>query len=337
MRILIIKTSSMGDIVHTLPAITDAKRAMPHLIIDWVVEDAFQEIPQMHAAVNNIMTVAIRRWRKNIFKLSTWREIAKSWRALRANPYDLIIDAQGLIKSALLTKIARGTSVGYDRDSIREPFAAFFYQTNYQVSKNLHAVDRIRHLFAAALQYPRPASTPDFNLTQNFLNTPNKNKYVVFLHGTTWLSKEWPEKNWLALSRLASAAGFGIKISGKSEREIERAYRLQANNPVIEVHPNLHIAEMAEILANAVAVVSVDTGFGHLAAALNKPTIAIFGASNPALAKPIGQYSKVLFASEACAPCLSRKCQNSNYMVCYARITPQLVWTALQEAYPLDI
>ena len=151
MKVLLVKTSSLGDVVHTLPALTDAQRAIPGIRFDWVVEEGFAEIPTWHPAVDQVIPVAIRRWRK-----SPWQTLRSGeWRRfkarLRETRYDLVIDAQGLLKSAWLTRYVKAPVAGLDRDSAREPLAARFYDRCYAVPREQHALERVRQLFAQAL------------------------------------------------------------------------------------------------------------------------------------------------------------------------------------------
>ena len=139
MRVLLVKTSSLGDVIHALPALTDAARAIPGITFDWVVEEGFAEIPTWHPSVGNVIPVAIRRWRKNLWetiKSGEWRRFKQR---LRAEKYDLVIDAQGLLKSALLTRYVKAPVAGFDRDSAREPLASRFYQRRLAVARGQHA------------------------------------------------------------------------------------------------------------------------------------------------------------------------------------------------------
>ncbi|HIQ53746.1 MAG TPA: lipopolysaccharide heptosyltransferase I, partial [Pseudomonas pachastrellae] len=146
MRVLLIKTSSLGDVIHTLPALTDAARAIPGIRFDWVVEEGFAEIPSWHPAVDAVIPVAIRRWRKKPLQAVRSGEWGNFKRRLRETQYDLVIDAQGLLKSAWLTRYARAEVVGLDKSSAREPLAARFYQRRLAVAWGQHAVERTRQL-----------------------------------------------------------------------------------------------------------------------------------------------------------------------------------------------
>jgi len=185
LRVLIIKTSSLGDVVHTLPALTDAARAIPGIRFDWVVEEGFAEIPAWHPAVSQVLPVAIRRWRKH--PLRTWRsgEWARFKQRLRETRYDLVIDAQGLLKSAWLTRYVSAPVAGLDRDSAREPLASRFYDRRYAVAKDQHALERVRQLFAKALGYTLPPGTGDYGLNRAAMMDAAAQPYLLFLHGTT--------------------------------------------------------------------------------------------------------------------------------------------------------
>lgn len=197
MRVLIIKTSSMGDVIHTLPALTDAGNAIPGIQFDWVVEESLAEIPRWHPLVDRVIPVALRRWRKNIFSAETRLEWQQCRALLRARQYDLVIDAQGLLKSAWLVWIAKGKRCGLDWQSAREPLASLFYQQQCAAGKvkEVHAVTRARRLFSQALGYPLPTTQVDYGVEKSQFNVAkNTNEYVVFLHGTTWATKHWPEE-----------------------------------------------------------------------------------------------------------------------------------------------
>ncbi|WP_273827188.1 MULTISPECIES: lipopolysaccharide heptosyltransferase RfaC [Providencia] len=292
MRVLLVKTSSMGDVLHSLPALTDAQQAIPNIQFDWVVEEGFAQIPTWHSAVNQVIPVAIRRWRKNWFSAPIRAERAAFRQQLQATQYDAIIDAQGLLKSAfLVTRLAHGDKHGYDRHSIREPLASFFYDHRYAISKQQHAVERIRQLFAKSLGYTCPTQQGDYAIAQHFLQScvNNESPYVVFLHSTTRDDKHWPEENWRNLIELMAGSGVKIKLPWGAPHEQQRAERLAKGFDFVEVLPKLTLAEVAQQIANAKAVVSVDTGLSHLTAALDKPNFTLFGPTDPGLIGGYGQ------------------------------------------------
>ncbi|MDX7986394.1 lipopolysaccharide heptosyltransferase RfaC [Xenorhabdus sp. 12] len=292
MRVLVVKTSSMGDVLHTLPALTDARKQFPDIQFDWVVEEGFAQIPTWHDAVENVIPVAIRRWRKNWFRKDIRQERAQFRQKLQRHQYDAIIDAQGLLKSAfLVTRLANGPKHGYDRKSIREPLASFFYDNCHAVSKQQHAVERIRILFAESLGYKKPLEQGDYGIARHFLNpkTGNQSDYLVFLHATTRDEKHWPENHWRQLIAEIESTGMRIKLPWGAEHEHQRAIRLAEGFSHVDILPKLTLAEVAQVLADAKAVVSVDTGLSHLTAALDRPNITLFGPTDPGL---IGGYGK---------------------------------------------
>ena len=297
MKVLLIKTSSMGDVIHTLPALTDAARAIPGIRFDWVVEEGFAEIPAWHPAVDQVIPVAIRRWRKNLwktFKSGEWRQFKQR---LREGNYDLVIDAQGLLKSAWLTRYCSAPIAGLDRDSAREPLASRFYDRVFRAPKEQHALERVRQLFAQALGYAPPDGIGDYGLNRAALAEPSAAPYIVFLHGTTWASKHWPEADWRALAETLSVDGWAIRLPWGNTGEKARAERIAAGLPGVEVLPKLNIVGVARVLAGARACVAVDTGLGHLAAALDVPSISLYGPTRPGRVGAYGQGQVHLCAS----------------------------------------
>lgn len=292
MRVLVVKTSSMGDVLHTLPALTDAAHSYPDLKIDWVVEENFAQIPSWHFAVDRVIPVAIRRWRKNWFSSEIKQERAEFIKQLRQYDYDLIIDAQGLLKSAFfVTRKASGIKHGLDWQSAREPLASWFYDKKHNVAKDQHAVERIRQLFALSFGYPVPQEKGDYAIASHFLtdNPQTEAPYLIFLHSTTRDEKHWPEQHWRALIQLVEPLGLTIKLPWGTQFEHERAIRLAEGFSHVEVLPKLTLAEIANLLAQTKAVVSVDTGLSHLTAALDRPNVTLYGPTDPGL---IGGYGK---------------------------------------------
>ncbi|WP_312913101.1 lipopolysaccharide heptosyltransferase I [Stutzerimonas nitrititolerans] len=289
MRVLLIKTSSLGDVVHTLPALTDAQRAIPGIQFDWVVEEGFAEIPAWHPAVAQVIPVAIRRWRKNL-----WQTLRSGeWRRFKARlgetRYDLVIDAQGLLKSAWLTRYVKAPVAGLDRDSAREPLASRFYDRRYAVPRDQHALERVRQLFAQALGYELPQGIGDYGLDRTHLATSGEEPYLLFLHGTTWPSKHWPEAYWRELAERMSAFGWAIRLPWGNAEEKARAERIAEGIAGASVLPRLNLGGVAKVVAGARACVAVDTGLGHLAAALDVPSISLYG---PTLPGRVGAYGR---------------------------------------------
>ena len=289
MKVLLVKTSSLGDVVHALPALTDAQRAIPGIQFDWVVEEGFAEIPGWHPAVAQVIPVAIRRWRKHPLETLRNGEWRRFKARLRDGRYDLVIDAQGLLKSAWLTRYVKAPVAGLDRDSAREPLAARFYDRRYAVPREQHALERVRQLFAQALGYPLPAGLGDYGLDRKQMAGTAERGYLLFLHGTTWPSKHWPEACWRELAERMSGLGWAIRLPWGNAEEQARAERIAAGIANVTVLPKLNLAGVARVIAGARACVAVDTGLGHLAAALDVPNISLYG---PTLPGRVGAYGR---------------------------------------------
>lgn len=297
MQVLIVKTSSMGDVIHTLPALTDAMQAIPGIRFDWVVEENFSQIPSWHPAVDRVLPVAIRRWRKHWFGTPQREERFRFRQQLREKQYDAIIDAQGLIKSAaLVTRLARGEKHGADKNSAREPFACWWYDKRHAISRQQHAVERTRELFAKSLGYTRPETRGDYAIAGHFTHhlPADAGQYLMFLHATTRDNKHWPEDHWRELIARVTAAGYGVKLPWGAEHEYQRALRLAKGYDNVTVLPKLPLAEVATELAGAKAIISVDTGLSHLAAALDRPNITLYGPTDPGLIGGYGDHQIAL-------------------------------------------
>ncbi len=291
MRVLIVKTSSMGDVLHTLPALTDAMQAIAGIRFDWVVEEGFAQIPSWHEAVDRVIPVALRRWRKAWFSDPVKAERRAFRETLRAVHYDAVIDAQGLVKSAaLVTRLAHGLKHGMDWQSAREPLASLFYNRRHHIAKQQHAVERTRELFAKSLGYSKPQTQGDYAIAQHFVKESTTGApYAVFLHATTRDDKHWPEARWRDLLALMATSGLKIKLPWGAPHEEARARRLAEGFDYVEVLPRLSLEKVARELAGARMVVSVDTGLSHMAAALDRPNFTLYGPTDPGL---IGGYGK---------------------------------------------
>ncbi|OGT87437.1 MAG: lipopolysaccharide heptosyltransferase I [Gammaproteobacteria bacterium RIFOXYA12_FULL_61_12] len=356
MKVLLLKTSSLGDVVHALPAVTDAARAIPGIRFDWVVEESFSAIPGWHPAVSRVIPIALRRWRRGWRKAWTSGQISSFLIDLRREHYDLVLDAQGLfLKSALPGLAVRGPRAGFDRRSVRDPWAALTYQRQYPVSKGLHAVERNRRLFAQALGYEFNSDHLGYGIN---MALPSRGEcrgegglrsYLVFLHATTWPNKHWPEPYWAALAELAGGAGYPVLWPWYTPDERLRAERLIAIAGG-ELAPRLDLNGMARLLAGAAGVVGVDSGLAHLAAALECPAVTLYGPTSTNLTGAIGQRQCNLAVNQPCAPCLSRKCKLSPLSgsgtnklfgpeikpLCFSSVPPEKVWEALSTQMGLN-
>jgi heptosyltransferase-1 len=282
-RILLIKTSSLGDVVHNLPVVSDIVAAMPDASIDWVAEESFAAIPRLHPGVSRVLSVAVRRWRRGLWRPAVWREVRAFVCELRGQEYDAVIDTQGLLKSAWIARAARGVRHGLDRESAREPLG-WFYDRSYAVSWHQHAVERNRSLAAHALGYmlSGPVHYGIRAAAQVFGWLAPERPHAVLLHATSAERKLWPEAHWIELGRRLAAQGMTCVLPWGAADEHERSTRLAQHVPRAVVPPRLELPALAALLAQARVVVGTDTGLTHLAGALDTPVIGIYCATDPA-------------------------------------------------------
>ena len=284
MHILLVKTSSLGDVIHNLPVVSDLRRTFPEARIDWCVEEAFADIPRLHPEISKVIPLALRRWRKALGKLSTWREIGVFRRTLAGTTYDTILDTQGLIKSGLITRLARGHRYGYAAEVAREPLAARFYDETFVIPPNAHAVERNRWLGAAAFDYPVDLPL-DYGIASPRLDFPwlAEKPYVVLFTASSRDDKLWDETHWIEVANALVNRGLTPIFPSGNARELERATRIAASLPEAIAAPQLCLRELAALIGNARLTIGVDTGLAHLATALGVPTIALYITTDPAL------------------------------------------------------
>lgn len=282
LNIILLKTSSLGDVLHNLPVVSDICKHAPDARIDWVVEENFSLLPRLHPKVNQVATVAMRRWRKSLWQ--SRGEIQAVCRGLRAGHYDLALDTQGLLKSALITRCVQAARCGFDWNSAREPVASLFYDRTYFVAKNQHAVERNRQLAGQALGYT-PQGGPDYGIRAPDLVLPwlPPEPYAVLLHATSRDDKLWDEKNWIALGNHLRQAGIRSVLPWYSAQEKSRSERLCLAIADAVCTPGINLSEAAVMLGHAKTVIGVDTGLSHLAAALGVPTLGIYTSTDPGL------------------------------------------------------
>ncbi|OUS24040.1 lipopolysaccharide heptosyltransferase I [Gammaproteobacteria bacterium 45_16_T64] len=348
MRVLVIKTSSLGDVIHTLPALTDAALALPDITFDWVVEEGFADIPAMHSHVDKVIPVAIRRWRGSLLKTLRAGEWNDFKAAVGGEHYSAVIDAQGLLKSAWLTRYARGPLFGYSNASAREPLASQFYHHKITVPRDQHAVERTRQLFAQSLGYDLPTKVGRSGIDTTLLPKPNVERpYLLFFHGTTWDTKHWPEFYWKELGKKVTESGYQVMLPWGNDIERQRAERIsEVVGEDAIVMPRTGLREVAGWIAGAKGVVAVDTGLAHLSAAMDIPMVSLYGSTDPGLSGAYGKNQTHLYANYDCAPCMKRECNYTGLKVknqleiaqgeyvdppCFSSIMPNAVFDALEQ------
>lgn len=313
MRVLLVKLSSLGDVVHTFPAVSDLAAARPGVEIDWVVEEAFAPFVRLHPALSETHALGFRRRR---WPPGRWpglaSELASLRRRFRERQYDSVIDLQGLMKSAVVARLVGAPVSGYDSGSAREPFATRLYAERFPVERRLLAVDRTRRLMAAAAGYDLPQTPPRFGLAR-----PSRpaipglpSRYVVAVHAASWPSKLWPEPRWRELFG-GIGQGRAVVLPWGTEAEHQDAVRLATAIPQCFVLPRrLAGADLCGVLAHADAAVGLDSGVMHLAAALGTPGVWLFGPTDPGLTGPVGDRQVVVRSTTPGAPCRRRVCEH---------------------------
>ncbi len=299
-EIMFIKTSSLGDVIHNLPAVTDVWRHRPAARISWVVEEDYAPLIRLHPAVAEVIPVATRRWRWRLHRPAIWYEVRTLLHDLRSRPYDAVIDTQGLFRSALLSRLVRGRRHGFGQDSARETLATLFYDVHHSVTRRLHAIDRNRALTAQVLGYTF-AETIDYGLAPVAKGDPWP-RYAVFIHGSARREKEWREERWIMLGQALRSAGIAIRLPWGNAAERARSERLAVAIRDAEIPDRQPLDDMARLIGEATIVVGLDTGLTHLAAAFGVPLVAIFGGSDPNLTGPRGSGPITIVGNETRSP-----------------------------------
>ena len=314
-KILIVKLTSMGDVLHLLPALTDLQKQYPDAKVDWIVEDSFSDIPTWHPLVNKVYKASTRRWRK--FNRQSRKEYRDFKHQLQQESYDVVVDAQGLIKSAWISRLARlsddGYRAGFSGSSIKESPAAWNYKKTVDVDRNQHAVLRLKELFAGIFTY---SLSPEIDYGIRFLSNKKASSDSIFLfHGTTWSSKHVPNELWRELRDQIIESGNTVKLTWGNEVEKQRAQWIAENKKEVIILPKTSLTNLAQELSSAKGAVAVDTGLGHLSAALSVPTVSLYGSTNAKLTGAMGNYQIHNQSTYSCSPCLLKKCDKLNSQV----------------------
>ncbi len=285
MKILIVRVSSLGDVVHNMPMVADIQRHFPGAQIDWVVEEAYTSLVRLNPLVRNIIPIALRRWRKSLFSAATRAEIGAFQRQLRAERYDVVFDTQGLLKTSVVMRMARlatdGRRIGLanaTEGSGYEPLSRIFHDQSIPVDRHTHAVTRARLVAACALGY-QLEGPPDFAMQpppqQRWPWMPEQ-PYVVFFHGTARAAKQWPQAQWIKLGQALAERGLPVLLPWGSRKEQQAAQALAAGIPGATVLPALPLMQAVALVQQARLVIGLDTGLTHIAAAYGQPTVELY-------------------------------------------------------------
>ncbi|MGV2288782.1 lipopolysaccharide heptosyltransferase I [Trinickia sp. YCB016] len=288
-KILIVRVSSLGDVVHNMPVIADIRRRYPDAQIDWLVEESFAGLVELVDGVRRAIPFSLRRWRKRLTSFENWREIRTFKRSLAAEKYDLVIDCQGLIKTAWVASWARGPLVGLGNRTDGAGYewpVRFFYDKRVPIEPRTHVVERTRQLVAAALGEPKPQPTDDIDfgldtrraaIAVNALGLNLPVPYVVFVHATSRADKQWPDAAWIELGQSLVRRGASLVLPWGSDGERATSERLAKEfGDAAIVPPRLSLPAVVGLIDSAAATVGVDTGLVHIAAALKRPTVELY-------------------------------------------------------------
>ena len=287
LKILLVRVSSMGDVLHNMPVVNDLLRHAPDAIIDWVVEEAYVHLVQLHPGVRKIIPFALRRWRKTLLTKTTRHEMAQFYSDLRGEKYDLVLDTQGLLKTGIIMGLAKlnpaGKKVGLangTEGSGYEAASRFFHTDSLPVDIHTHAVLRGRLVAAHACGYKidTPAS---FGLSAPDLHPAwlPDTAFATFFHGTAGAAKKWPRANWVKIAQALAIKNMPILLPWGTAEEKMESEQMAEQMPNATVLPKLSMQEAIVLAQRASLAVGVDTGLTHIAAAYETPTIEIYCAS----------------------------------------------------------
>ncbi|MBL1320470.1 MAG: lipopolysaccharide heptosyltransferase I [Methylophaga sp.] len=343
MKVLIIKLTSMGDLMHALPAITDAARAIPNIEFDWVVDQTFADVPLWHPNVKRVIKTAHRQWRKE--PISAWKDgrLPNFYKQLNEQDYDVVIDLQSNLKSAVVSWLHKGKVHGLDKNCVRETPAHWAYKYRYTVNIKQHSIEKIRELMAQVLKYNLPDTPADYGVDLSEYELPKldfelPDKYLLFVHNASWITKLWPLSSWQLLVDKAVTQDYSVLLPCGNDEEFQRAQQIASVSPKAYALPRLSLNEMATITHKAAGAVCSDTGLAHLAAVVGLPTVTIYGATDTKLIGTYGQNQQHIISDFDCAPCYKRQCPLEKSVkgepVCMENISAQQVWDRLESLLP---
>lgn len=339
MRVLIIKLTSMGDLMHALPALTDAASVFPDIEFDWVVDKAFSAVPKWHPRIRKVITTSHRNWRQGWWKNIKNGEIGTFYKELNADDYDVVVDMQNNLKSAFVSLLRKGPVYGLDKYSCREKPAHIAYRHPINVNPNQHAVERMRQILASALGYSVPNAHADYGVKLDHCQLPQLDfalpqRYLMLVHNASWLTKLWPVKHWQALVLKAAEKGYGLLLPSGNDEEYRRAQQIASVSEQAHALPRLPLDSVVALMQSADAALCSDTGLAHMAAMLSKPAITIYGSTDTHLIGTFGDNQQHLITGMSCSPCYKRRCPLpeaiDGHPVCMQDMEVNQVWHRLE-------
>ena len=282
----------MGDLMHALPALTEAKENIQDISFDWVVDKNFSSVPSWHPLVNNIITTDHRNWKKHLFSKQSRDSLKSSINQINSGNYDLVVDMQNNLKSAFISYLTKHDVVGMDVKSAREYPAHLSYSRKINIKKELHAIQRQKKLLGEALGYTSDENKVDYGTSYNNFTKPNinlPNKYCVLVQNASWVTKQWSVQNWQDLIKNLEEKNIPILLPSGNLNEYERAKEICSISNKAEAIEIMPLNEVAYIIKNAEFCICSDTGLAHLSALTGTPSITLYGPTKTSL---IGTYGK---------------------------------------------
>jgi len=302
MRVLIIKLTSMGDLMHALPALTDAAKQIPNIEFDWVVDENFSEVPLWHPKVKSVITTNHRSWKKNIFSTSLINELKSIKSTLNNTNYHAVIDMQNNLKSAAVSFLVKDSVHGLDKGSAREYPSHLAYKFKYKVSKENHAITRQRQLLALSLNYEFDTKDIDYGIQNDNFERPNlelPNKYLFLVHNASWPTKMWSISRWQELIQLINGEGYMAILPSGSKEEFKRAQEIASISTDALAIPAQSLNRTAYIIENAAGCICSDTGLAHLSALLGKPSVTLYSVTDEKLIGTRGNNQAHIISSDS--------------------------------------
>ncbi|RKZ84937.1 MAG: lipopolysaccharide heptosyltransferase I, partial [Gammaproteobacteria bacterium] len=325
------------------PALTDAANAIPDIEFDWVVDQAFTDVPLWHPKVKNVIKTAHRKWKQQPVAAWSDRRIPHFYKQLNAQDYDVVIDLQNNLKSAFVSWLYKGDVHGLDKDSCREKPAHWAYKYRYTIDTKQHSIEQLREFMAQALKYDLPDQAADYGVDLSRHELPELDfelpeRFLLFVHNASWITKLWPISSWQALVNKAVEQGYSVLLPCGNDEEYLRAQQIASINSQAFALPRLSLNHIAAITNKAEGAVCSDTGLAHLAAVSGIPNITIYGATDTNLIGTYGKKQQHIISDLDCAPCYKRKCPLENAKdhqpVCMENIAVEQVWNRLESILP---
>ena len=282
----------MGDLMHALPALTEAKENVPEASFDWVVDKNFQSVPEWHPAVKSTVVTNHREWKLNLISANTRNEIKTVVNEINQNDYDIVVDMQNNLKSSFISFLIKKEVIGMDSKSAREFPAHLSYSRKASISKDLHAIERQRELMAFALGYETQDKDFSYGISENKFTNPSyqlPNKYAVCVQNASWTTKQWPIESWKELLRILEQRDLNLLFPSGNQAEFERASEICSISEKAHALEVLPLDEVAFLIDNSEFSLCSDTGLAHLSAVVNTPSLTLYGPTDTNL---IGTYGK---------------------------------------------